>query len=343
MSARRGTWPRIRDPAPCEIPAPAPNRPQVALPGGIVYGMARRGGRWMPGDRGNNAAISTQEGGTTMKRLLTATLVALAFVSAPVLAQEQPVYTWINLVKAKPGQGDALVKLILEEDAKTFDPLVASGAALAWGVGMPIVHDGKDPYSHVEWIDFAGWAGADAFMKLFMEQRQAMGEAGSKEMNAKWDAVVEPGSHADIIVRRAHTGAGGPGRVGYISLGYYRAKPGKMGDLKKMYMSNVVPVMDKVLADGKIVNYGLNEVAVHRGQEWDYMSWYVSEGLAARDAVDAAFDAADAARSEAENKAMGEKWSELIDPSGHSDQIMMVIHFKGPGTSQDFTRFMSGS
>lgn len=268
-----------------------------------------------------------------MKHFLIAALTALAFISAPALAQEQPVYTWINLMKAKPGQGDALIKAMLEDDAKTFDPLVDSGAALAWGVAMPIVHDGHDSYSHVEWIDFAGWAGADAFMKAFMAQREAMGEAAMKEMSAKWEALVEPGSHADVITRSAHTGAGGAGRVGYIHLGYHKAKPGKAGDLKKMYMSAVVPVLDKVVADGKIVNYGLNEVAVHHGEEWDYMSWYVSEGLAARDAVDAAFDAADAARPEAEKKAMDAKWSELIDPSGHSDQIMLVVHFKGRVTN----------
>jgi hypothetical protein len=58
------------------------------------------------------------------------------------------------------------------------------------------------------------------------------------------------------------------------------------------------------------------------------MSWYVSESLAARDDLDAAFDAAGAARSEAESKAMDAKWSELIDPSGHADQILLVVHYK---------------
>ena len=263
-----------------------------------------------------------------MKRALTAALVALAFLSAPVVAQEQPIYTWISFVKAKPGQGDAAIKMMIEEDAKTFDPLVESGAAVAWGVAMPVVHDGNDPYTHVEWINFAGWAGADTFMKTFMEQRKAMGEAAANAMDARWDAVVEPGSHADQILRRVHSGAGGPGRVGYIHLGYHKARPDKAGDMKKMYMDTVVPVLDKAAADGKIVAYGLNTPAVHRGEDWDYMSWYVSESLAARDDLDAAFDAAGAARSEAENKAIDAKWSELVDPSGHSDQILLVVHYK---------------
>jgi len=38
---------------------------------------------------------------------------------------------------------------------------------------MPVFHDGNDPYSHVEWISFNGWAGANAFLTKFMEQRQA--------------------------------------------------------------------------------------------------------------------------------------------------------------------------
>ena len=53
--------------------------------------------------------------------------------------------------------------------------------------------------------------------------------------------------------------------------------------------------------------------------------------LATRDEVDAAFDAASAARSKEENEAFGKRWSETLDDEGHTDQILMVVHYKGSG------------
>ena len=65
-------------------------------------------------------------------------------------------------------------QFVMEEDTKNFDPLVESGAAVDWGLAMPVVHDGGDAFSHVEWISFVGWDGADQFMSAFMASRQAM-------------------------------------------------------------------------------------------------------------------------------------------------------------------------
>jgi hypothetical protein len=263
-----------------------------------------------------------------MKRAFVSALVALAFLSAPVIADEQPVYLWINFVKAKPGQGDALTKLMIEEDAKDFDPLVASGAAGDWGVAMPIVHDGNDAYTHVEWISFIGWAGADAFMKTFQERNAKASESDMKAMNARWDAAVEPGSHADLITHNVYVGKGTGERPTYINLGYHKANPGKYRDLGKLLKEVGNPVLGKLITEGKIIDYGLEAVEIHRGQGWDYMTWFTSKDLAARDAVDAGFDAAWAARSEEESNALNERFMQDRDMSGHSDQILLVVHYK---------------
>lgn len=262
-----------------------------------------------------------------MKRAFVSALVALAFLSTPVLAQEAPAYLWINFVKARPGQGDALTQLMIEEDAKTFDPLVASGAAGNWGIAVPIVHDGHDAYSHVEWVSFNGWAGADAFMKTFQEQQASISESDMKAMNARWEQAVEPGSHADLITRSIHAkGTGEPPT--YINLGYHKAMPGKYRDLGELFKEVGNPVFDKLVADGKVIGYGLEGIEVHRGQGWDYMTWYTSKDLASRDAVDAGFDAAWAARSKEESKALSDRFLEDRDMSGHSDQILLVVHYR---------------
>jgi len=267
-----------------------------------------------------------------MKRFLVAAAAALACAAAPAMAQDEaPIYVWINFMKAKAGNTDAMVQLIIEEDSKLFDPLVDGGAAVDWGVAMPVVHDGKDTGTVIEWISFRGWAGADAFMKAFMAQRQSMGPEGAREMMERWAAVAEGGSHADAINRSVHIGAGNPARPSYIHLGYYRARPGKSGDATAFYKEVAAPVYDKLVADGTVINYGLHTPAVHRGEAWTHLSWYSSADLATRDKVDAAFDAASAARSKEENEAFGKRWSETLDDEGHTDQILLVVHYKGSG------------
>jgi len=263
-----------------------------------------------------------------MKRAFMSALVALAFLSAPVIAEEQPVYLWINFVKAKPGQGEQVTKMMIQEDAKVFDPLVASGAAGDWGVAVPLVHDGNDAYSHLEWVSFIGWAGADAFMKTFREQREKVSESDRKAMDAAWEAAVEPGSHADLITRNVYVGKGTGERPTYIHLGYHKSMPGKFNDLGKLFKEVGTPVFDKLITEGKVIDYGLEAIDIHRGQNWNYMTWYTSKDLAARDAVDAAFDAAWAARSEEESKALGQRFQDDRDWSGHSDQILLVLHYK---------------
>jgi len=305
------------------------------MPPDWVYGvgtLAARPGRRRAVDDNNKSHRS--EGVLTMKHLITAALIALALTAAPVFAEEgNPSYLWVTCIKAKPGQGDAVVGEMMKEDAKIFDPLVESGAAWEWGIAMPVFHDGNDSCSHLEWVVFNGWAGADAFMKRFMELRQASGAEANKAMAERWAAITEPGSHADFITRGVHLGAGKPQRATYIHLGYHKAKPGRYSELEDQYKKYVVPVYDKLVADGTVISYGLETPEVHRGEGWDFMSWWKSSDLAARDAVDAAFDAANAARSEAERKAMRESSRENMDWSGHADQVLVVVHHN-PGKGE---------
>ena len=264
-----------------------------------------------------------------MKRLIVAASAALMLIAAPVMAAEAPTtFIWISFVKAKPGQGDALIAEMIKEDSKVFDALVDSGAASDWGVAMPVFHDGNDPYSHVEWVSFNGWAGADAFLTKFMAQRTAMGEQGNKAMAERWATLVEPGSHSDVLARVLHASEGGTGPERFIDLSYSKANPGKAGDLRKAYMEYVAPVNDKLMADGTIVGYGLATPAIHRGENWTFMSWTALGSLAALDKVEAAFDAADAAMPEADRKARQQRYQDDPDWSGHRDQTLMVIHRK---------------
>lgn len=248
--------------------------------------------------------------------------------------EETPIYVWISLVKAKPGQSEALTGQMIQEGIKNYDPLVESGAAADWGVAMPIVHDGNDPASHVEWVSFMGWEAVDRFMGAFMASRQAMSPEEMALMDQQWDSMVVEGSHHDQINRSIHIGQGAPAGASYIHLAYFSSKPGKSGEVKEVWGEFAAQIYDKLVADGEIINYGLHVPTIHRGEDWTHMAWYSSTGLAARDAVGGAFDAAEAARSEEEAKAWSSRMMETFEMD-HEDQILVVAHHKvGGGASE---------
>ena len=238
---------------------------------------------------------------------------------------EAPIYVWISELKAKPGQGDALVQL-LKKDAEILDPLVESGAAAEWGIAMPATHSGGDSGIRYQWVAYVGWAGADQFMQAFMSNMQAMSEDERKAMAAEWETVVEPGSHADTINRSVHVGAGRPGRTSYIHVSYRTAKRGKGGDAMKFYKENVAPVYDQLIAAGAILNYGLHVPEVHQGETWTHMGWIATESLAARDAARAAFDAQISSSPE-EIAKWQNAMMDLFEVTPY-DQILVVVHHK---------------
>ena len=265
-----------------------------------------------------------------MSRTLKVMGLALVLVSFGAIAFAEsheegpgPVYVWINAMKAKPGQGEALTGLMMTEDAKMFDPLVEKGAALEWGIALPIVHDGHDAVTHYEWVTFAGWEGVDTFMADFMASRQSMSEDDMKAMNEKWEAAVAHGSHADIINRSVYLGPGAMGRPGYIHLGYYTANPGQEEAAYQMYTDVAAPVYDGLVESGAIQNYGLHVPAVRRNSDWTFMSWFASQNLAARDAVSAAFDGVMDEETHA-------RMSEIFTPD-YTQQILLVVHHKMAG------------
>lgn len=275
-----------------------------------------------------------------MKSMALVMLATLALTGAGSLAladhhEEQQIYVWISGVLAQPGQSEALIGLLME-DAQYYDPLVDSGAAADWGIAIPIVHDGSAPGLHYEWVSFIGWAAADQFMQSFMERRQALSDEEKAEMMAEWQAAVVPGSHFDMVNHSAHIGSPtpNPGHSGYIHLSYFEARRGKWREATETYKEQVAPVYDQLLADGKILNYGLHRPAIHQGEDWTHMDWALTENLAARDDIDAAFEADDATRSEEENKARMEHFMELFEET-HSDQILLVVHHKTPGGDEE--------
>jgi hypothetical protein len=107
-----------------------------------------------------------------------------------------------------------------------------------------------------------------------------------------------------------------------------------MGTLESMWVENAQPTMEGLQAAGAVGGFGLAVSEVHDGSGPSAMFWTAMPNLAAQDAVDAAFDAADEARGEEANKEMMKKFASAVDLDDHHDRIIMVVH-NGGGSAGD--------
>jgi hypothetical protein len=264
-------------------------------------------------------------------------LIAAALLLAPLAAMAdshemaaKPI-TWLSYVKAQTGKGSALGQHMAEGGAKIYDGLMADGHVITWGVGQPINHRAGDDWTHLEWVTFRDWAAVDTFIQGFMAMQMAKSPEQLMEEQEEWYSLVEPGSHYDAILRHQVLHPSDMGRPAYFRLGYHTVKPGQGSAMQELFEENAVPVLSELQAAGTIGGFGLATSEVHGGTRGSHLFWYALPGLAAIDAVDAAFDAAAAGRSEEENKALMGKWMEALEWDAHHDRIIVVTHYGGGG------------
>lgn len=267
----------------------------------------------------------------TMKPLSILVILVLILPTLAV-AQDGPV-VWLSMVQAREGQSEALTRIIIEHNSALYGALMEQGAVQLWGVAQPIVHRPGMDYSHVEFAVFTNWAGADVFMGTFMASLQAMSEEERQARQEEWQSAVVPGTHYDVINRGVHLGGTPEGRPGYLYLAYLKARPG--ADVMAYYEEVSVPLFEELSAAGQIGHFGLEVQEIHSDPSWSHVVWYEMPNLAAEDAVHAAMDAAEAARTDEENAALQARVAATIDLDAHWDQIMLVTHWDdGSGASE---------
>lgn len=268
-----------------------------------------------------------------MKRsLVVMTLVAALVLPAASFAQDGPVI-WVSFLKAKPGQSEALGQMLVKSDGPLLDRLVEEGAALEWGVGMPILHNGNDPYSHAEWVTFADWSGVDKFMAGFMASMMAMSPEAQAASQAEWEQNVVAGSHSDSILRGVR-GKPDSAAPAYLRLGYYKVQSGQEENAVALWDKVAAPLYEG-LSDQGVLSYGLFTPEVAGDYSWTHGSWYGMSELSARDAIRTAQEAAAAARSEDENVALMKSFADIFEPETHYEVILMVTHFKAAGSAPE--------
>lgn len=122
-------------------------------------------------------------------------------------------------------------------------------------------------------------------------------------------------------------GAEDEGAMPLTWVGFINVKPGAGPQFEKAFDTYQVPLLNKLVADGKATSWGLGyELAGPGG--YDYVMWITMPGWAGMSAVEGAFDERYEGMSEDELTAMLEDWMSAIEPENERTQLLRHLVFK---------------
>jgi hypothetical protein len=269
-------------------------------------------------------------------------LVLLCCVSA--MAQQapmQPLTFWYDYT-VNPGKGDQFLELVKTVGAPVRDKLMADGVVLAWGVQTPLLRVPGNA-THSIWYAVADWSGVEKVQSAMQAQIAKLTDEAAKTGVAKkgttgtqspmariMDVADVSKTHdyltRDLVFNVTHT-APPEGFLPYTRFFFVKAKPGKGGDYRKAWEKYNKPVLDKLLADGIIVAYGLAVEEVRTDGDFTHFTWYDVKDLASMDKIRAAFLSDREHRTEEEREAITNLFASLTDGDASRSDVEHAVVF----------------
>lgn len=181
----------------------------------------------------------------------------------------------------------------------------ADGMIVAYGNDVNLVHQ-PDVETHDNWWSSMSLAG----LVKTLDQLHASGNAASPAMNAAkhWD---------EVFVSRYYNWKAGSTKGGYTHVGVYKLKADAPDDaLENISGHMVAPLLEKLLADGTIVEYEIDTLAIHTSAPGTFFIVYITPTPEGLDTVQAAVREAGKA-TPLNSQAFGA----VVDDSGHRDGL----------------------
>ncbi|MGH9611807.1 MAG: hypothetical protein ACRD4P_01855 [Bryobacteraceae bacterium] len=235
-------------------------------------------------------------------------LLSLApMVGIPLQAQngdqtKTPVYTYISEWAVPRAQWPDMEK-VDDQDRPLIDKLVGDGKLTGYGAYTNLLHQ-EGEATHGTWFT------ATSEGNLLKALEAVYAQPGTTT------APVEGASkHWDyMLVSRMHNQRSGKSEGGYLAGGHWDVKPGEMRAYNDLMKSALVPIYEKLLADGAITSYG-TEVEDFHSEKVGRVTFYFTTADAS------GFDKASKAFDEAFDKspALAAAFQSMVDREGHRD------------------------
>lgn len=236
-------------------------------------------------------------------------VVILCVVSAPLGAQtaakaKPPVYTYVAQWSVPRAQWSDMVKLD-EQDKSILDKLVADGTLIGYGAYTNLIHQEGEP-THGTWFTATSEGNLLKALEAIYAQPASVG-APVQGASKHWD---------QILTGSIYNAKPGASTGGYLTWSRWELKPGEMRGYTELTKSTMVPVLEKLLAEGSITSYGLLSEDYHQGKLGTIYEYFTVPDAASLDKANKAFD--DAFDN---NPAFGDAVRALTDREGHRDYL----------------------
>jgi hypothetical protein len=209
-----------------------------------------------------------------------------ALAAAPLLAtcargqevkEKPPMYSYVSNWQIPRAQWGEMEKANLA-DKKILDKAMAGGSLVGYGDDTNLVHQ-PDGDTHDEWWSAMSIAGVLNVLEQFYQSGSALTPVLSTATK-----------HFDnLYVSRYYNWHSGSFKNGYTHVGEYKLTKDAPDDAVETLSKNlVVPLLEKMLADGTIQEYEIDTQYIHTEAPGMFLIVYIASSAEGLDKVDAA-------------------------------------------------------
>ena len=219
--------------------------------------------------------------------------------------EKPPLYSYVaNWVIPRAQWGD--MDKNNAADLPILQKALASGMIVGYGYDETLVHT-PDGSTHDSWWSANSMAGVVNVLEQFYTTGAAT-NAVLASSTKHWDS---------IWVSHYYNWHSGSFKGGYTKVGFYKLKKDAPDDAVEMLSKNlIVPLLEKMLAEGTIHEYEIDTQAIHTTAPDGFAIVYIAANAEGLDKVDAAIRAAVKAQP-----LFGPAFASMIESNAHRDEL----------------------
>ena len=277
-----------------------------------------------------------------MVRRLTLAFAALLLTAGSALAQQTPSQSltfWYDYT-VRPGREADFLNLVKAIGEPVRDKLMAEGVVGAWGLETPLLRTGGP--THTVWYAVNDMAGVEKVQNAMAAQiaKIAADEAAKKVPKGMTTAdrtleILDVSKTRDYLTRDLVSNLGTTlpptGTLPYTHYASVKVRPGKGAEYRRTWEKYNKPVLDKLVADGTVLAFGLAVEALKTTGDFTHFTWVATKDLASRDKVRTAQLANQNSLSEETRAAITAQFVETIDSDASRQGIARSLIFKVAG------------
>lgn len=259
--------------------------------------------------------------------------------------QPQPLTFW-NEYSVKPGKEDEFMNLVKTIGEPVRDKLMAEGVVLAWGIDVPLLR-GPSGINRLIWYAVNDWSGVEKVQtgiqaqlaKIAAEEAKATetgkkGQKSSMTTAQRVQEVFDASKTRDYLTRDIVVNLGSTmppaGSLPYTRYFFSKVRAGKAGDFRAAWEKYNKPLLDKLVADGVILAYGLSVEELRTDPEFTHFTWISVKSMDGFDKLRSTFIADRDRRSKEERDAIAALFNDLTEADAVRSYVSRAIVFKLP-------------